>query len=60
MNSLPATEIHDSLSKNNKEKDTENFDDVQQKIEAMTEIENKVEKKDKVPFWGKNPNILFN
>jgi hypothetical protein len=60
MNSLPATEIHDSLSKNNKKKDTENFDDVQQKIEAMTEIENKVEKKDKIPFWAKDPNILFN
>ena len=43
MNSLPATEIHDSLSKNNKEK-TPGFDDVQQK-EAMTEIENKVEKR---------------
>lgn len=60
MNSLPATEIHETLSKNNKDKETENFDDVKQKIEAMTEIENKVEKKEKVPFWGKNPNILFN
>lgn len=60
MNSLPATEIHETLSKNNKDKETENFDDVKEKIEAMTEIENKVEKKEKVPFWGKNPNILFN
>tara|TARA_B100001093_G_scaffold185108_2_gene177893 strand:+ start:27641 stop:28486 length:846 start_codon:yes stop_codon:yes gene_type:complete len=60
MNSLPATEIHETLSKNNKDKETENFDDVKEKIEAMTEIESKVEKKEKVPFWGKNPNILFN
>lgn len=60
MNSLPATEIHETLSKNNKDKETENFDDVKEKIEAMTEIESKVEKKEKVPFWAKNPNILFN
>ena len=59
MNSLPATEIHDSLSKNNKEKDTENFDDVQQKIESIPGLKCKV-KITMQPQWGRdmiNPEI---
>lgn len=54
---LPTTNIE--TEKDEKEKTTENFEDLKKTIENITEIENKSEKAEKIPFWGENPNILF-
>lgn len=55
MNKLVSEDVTFDL----KEKKEENFEDAKKNIENVMEIENKVEKKQKVSFWAENPNVLF-
>ena len=45
--------------KEEKEEHVENFADVQNSIEQQEKMEKEMKKKEKIPFWSENPNILF-
>ena len=45
--------------KEEKEEHVENFADIQNSIEQQEKMEKEMKKKEKIPFWSENPNILF-
>ena len=59
MQSSSVEYKNDNKEKEPKEDNVENFADIQNSLNEQENLEKKVKKQNKIPFWSDDPNILL-